>query len=210
MSNKENLGEKHLLKLKNYRDVCWKIASNALVLGVIIFGFSLIPFGKEGNTGLKYHFMRELIANYSENNNIVASAADNAVRSYITDPSQDRFNKIEFLFNDSKNKPFVDYVKAASGDKESIANVAQKLRRDDYNGFGMKPIGYLCNVEQMYDGRVLSQLCVKYVDDANVSIIVTNIIRMIVAVLFFLSINLFFISDNMDKRIGGIKNILNS
>ena len=179
MSNKENLGEKHLSKLKNYRDIYSKMSSAAFMLGTVIFLFSLLFLRNEGNIDLQYRFMREVIDNYSKNNDIVFSTVDKAVRNYIADPSQDRFNKIEFLFNDLNNKPFIDYVKAASGNKESITNVAQKLRRDDYNGLKMKPVGYLCNVEQMYDGKMSSQLCDEYAHNINVRTRVKNIINII-------------------------------
>lgn len=169
MSNKENFGEKHLSKLKNYRDIYSKMSSAAFMSGTVIFVFSLLFLRNEGNTDLQYRFMREVIDNYSKNNDIVFSTVDKAVRNYIADPSQDRFNKIEFLFNDLNNKPFIDYVKAASGNKESITNVAQKLRRDDYNGLKMKPVGYLCNVEQMYDGKMSSQLCDEYAQNVTYS-----------------------------------------
>lgn len=208
MSNKENLGEKHLSKLKNYRDIYSKMSSAAFMLGTVIFVFSLLFFRNEGNTDLQYRFMREVIDNYSKNNDIVFSTVDKAVRNYIADPSQDRFNKIEFLFNDLNNKPFIDYVKAASGDKESITNVAQKLRRDDYNGLKMKPVGYLCNVEQMYDGKMSSQLCDEYAHNINVRTRVKNIINIIALVLLFLAINLFSISFDTDRRIDRIKEYL--
>lgn len=208
MSNKENLGEKHLSKLKNYRDIYSKMSSAAFMLGTVIFVFSLLFFRNEGNTDLQYRFMREVIDNYSKNNDIVFSTVDKAVRNYIADPSQDRFNKIEFLFNDLNNKPFIDYVKAASGNKESITNVAQKLRRDDYNGLKMKPVGYLCNVEQMYDGKMSSQLCDEYAHNINVRTRVKNIINIIALVLLFLAINLFSISFDTDRRIDKIKEYL--
>lgn len=208
MSNKENLGEKHLSKLKNYRDIYSKMSSAAFMLGTVIFVFSLLFFRNEGNTDLQYRFMREVIDNYSKNNDIVFSTVDKAVRNYIADPSQDRFNKIEFLFNDLNNKPFIDYVKAASGNKESITNVAQKLRHDDYNGLKMKPVGYLCNVEQMYDGKMSSQLCDEYAHNINVRTRVKNIINIIALVLLFLAINLFSISFDTDRRIDRIKEYL--
>lgn len=208
MSNKENLGEKHLSKLKNYRDIYSKMSSAAFMLGTVIFVFSLLFFRNEGNTDLQYRFMREVIDNYSKNNDIVFSTVDKAVRNYIADPSQDRFNKIEFLFNDLNNKPFIDYVKAASGNKESITNVAQKLRRDDYNGLKMKPVGYLCNVEQMYDGKMSSQLCDEYAHNINVRTRVKNIINIIALVLLFLAINLFSISFDTGRRIDRIKEYL--
>lgn len=97
MSNKENLGEKHLSKLKNYRDIYSKMSSAAFMLGTVIFVFSLLFLRNEGNTDLQYRFMREVIDNYSKNNDIVFSTVDKAVRNYIADPSQDRFNKIEFF-----------------------------------------------------------------------------------------------------------------
>lgn len=208
MSNKENLGEKHLSKLKNYRDIYSKMSSAAFMLGTVIFVFSLLFFRNEGNTDLQYRFMREVIDNYSKNNDIVFSTVDKAVRNYIADPSQDRFNKIEFLFNDLNNKPFIDYVKAASGNKESITNVAQKLRCDDYNGLKMKPVGYLCNVEQMYDGKMSSQLCDEYAHNINVRTRVKNIINIIALVLLFLAINLFSISFDTDRRVERIKDCL--
>lgn len=208
MSNKENLGEKHLSKLKNYRDIYSKMSSAAFMLGTVIFVFSLLFLRNEGNTDLQYRFMREVIDNYSKNNDIVFSTVDKAVRNYIADPSQDRFNKIEFLFNDLNNKPFIDYVKAASGNKESITNVAQKLRRDDYNGLKMKPVGYLCNVEQMYDGKMSSQLCDEYAHNINVRTRVKNIINIIALVLLFLAINLFSISFDTDRRVERIKDCL--
>lgn len=208
MSNKENLGEKHLSKLKNYRDIYSKMSSAAFMLGTIIFVFSLLFLRNEGNTDLQYRFMREVIDNYSKNNDIVFSTVDKAVRNYIADPSQDRFNKIEFLFNDLNNKPFIDYVKAASGNKESITNVAQKLRRDDYNGLKMKPVGYLCNVEQMYDGKMSSQLCDEYAQNINVRTRVKNIINIIALVLLFLAISLFSISFDTDGRVERIKDCL--
>lgn len=208
MSNKENLGEKHLSKLKNYRDIYSKMSSAAFMLGTVIFVFSLLFLRNEGNTDLQYRFMREVIDNYSKNNEIVFSTVDKAVRNYIADPSQDRFNKIEFLFNDLNNKPFIDYVKAASGNKESITNVAQKLRRDDYNGLKMKPVGYLCNVEQMYDGKMSSQLCDEYAHNINVRTRVENIINIIALVLLFLAINLFSISFDTDRRVERIKDCL--
>lgn len=208
MSNKENLGEKHLSKLKNYRDIYSKMSSAAFMLGTVIFVFSLLFLRNEGNTDLQYRFMREVIDNYSKNNDIVFSTVDKAVRNYIADPSQDRFNKIEFLFNDLNNKPFIDYVKAASGNKESITNVAQKLRRDDYNGLKMKPVGYLFNVEQMYDGKMSSQLCDEYAHSINVRTRVKNIINIIALVLLFLAINLFSISFDTDRRIDRIKEYL--
>lgn len=208
MSNKENLGEKHLCKLKNYRDIYSKMSSAAFMLGTVIFVFSLFFLRNEGNTDLQYRFMREVIDNYSKNNDIVFSTVDKAVRNYIADPSQDRFNKIEFLFNDLNNKPFIDYVKAASGNKESITNVAQKLRRDDYNGLKMKPVGYLCNVEQMYDGKMSSQLCDEYAHNINVRTRVKNIINIIALVLLFLAINLFSISFDTDRRVERIKDCL--
>lgn len=208
MSNKENLGEKHLSKLKNYRDIYSKMSSAAFMLGTVIFLFSLLFLRNEGNTDLQYRFMREVIDNYSKNNDIVFSTVDKAVRNYIADPSQDRFNKIEFLFNDLNNKPFIDYVKAASGNKESITNVAQKLRRDDYNGLKMKPVGYLCNVEQMYDGKMSSQLCDEYAHNINVRTRVKNIINIIALVLLFLAINLFSISFDTDRRVERIKDCL--
>ena len=208
MSNKENLGEKHLSKLKNYRDIYSKMSSAAFMLGTVIFVFSLLFLRNEGNTDLQYRFMREVIDNYSKNNDIVFSTVDKAVRNYIADPSQDRFNKIEFLFNDLNNKPFIDYVKAASGNKESITNVAQKLRRDDYNGLKMKPVGYLFNVEQMYDGKMSSQLCDEYAHSINVRTRVKNIINIIALVLLFLAINLFSISFDIDRRIDRIKEYL--
>lgn len=208
MSNKENLGEKHLSKLKNYRDIYSKMSSAAFMLGTVIFVFSLLFLRNEGNTDLQYRFMREVIDNYSKNNDIVFSTVDKAVRNYIADPSQDRFNKIEFLFNDLNNKPFIDYVKAASGNKESITNVAQKLRRDDYNGLKMKPVGYLCNVEQMYDGKMSSQLCDEYAHNINVRTRVKNIINIIALVLLFLAINLFSISFDTDRRVERIKDCI--
>ena len=208
MSNKENLGEKHLSKLKNYRDIYSKMSSAAFMLGTVIFVFSLLFLRNEGNTDLQYRFMREVIDNYSKNNDIVFSTVDKAVRNYIADPSQDRFNKIEFLFNDLNNKPFIDYVKAASGNKESITNVAQKLRRDDYNGLKMKPVGYLCNVEQMYDGKMSSQLCDEYAHNINVRTRVKNIINIIALLLLFLAINLFSISFDTDRRVERIKDCL--
>lgn len=208
MSNKENLGEKHLSKLKNYRDIYSKMSSAAFMLGTVIFLFSLLFLRNEGNTDLQYRFMREVIDNYSKNNDIVFSTVDKAVRNYIADPSQDRFNKIEFLFNELNNKPFIDYVKAASGNKESITNVAQKLRRDDYNGLKMKPVGYLCNVEQMYDGKMSSQLCDEYAHNINVRTRVKNIINIIALVLLFLAINLFSISFDTDRRVERIKDCL--
>lgn len=208
MSNKENLGEKHLSKLKNYRDIYSKMSSAAFMLGTVIFVFSLLFLRNEGNTDLQYRFMREVIDNYSKNNDIVFSTVDKAVRNYIANPSQDRFNKIEFLFNDLNNKPFIDYVKAASGNKESITNVAQKLRRDDYNGLKMKPVGYLCNVEQMYDGKMSSQLCDEYAHNINVRTRVKNIINIIALVLLFLAINLFSISFDTDRRVERIKDCL--
>lgn len=161
------------------------MSSAAFMLGTVIFVFSLLFLRNEGNTDLQYRFMRKVIDNYSKNNDIVFSTVDKAVRNYIADPSQDRFNKIEFLFNDLNNKPFIDYVKAASGNKESITNVAQKLRRDDYNGLKMKPVGYLCNVEQMYDGKMSSQLCDEYAHNINVRTRVKNIINIIALVLLF-------------------------
>lgn len=208
MSNKENLGEKHLSKLKNYRDIYSKMSSAAFMLGTVIFVFSLLFLRNEGNTDLQYRFMREVIDNYSKNNDIVFSTVDKAVRNYIADPSHDRFNKIEFLFNDLNNKPFIDYVKAASGNKESITNVAQKLRRDDYNGLKMKPVGYLCNVEQMYDGKMSSQLCDEYAHNINVRTRVKNIINIIALLLLFLAINLFSISFDTDRRVERIKDCL--
>ena len=214
MGNKENLSEKHLFKLKNYRDTYSKMSSAAFMLGTAIFVFSLLFLRNEGNTDLQYRFMREVIDNHSKNNDIVfsvdiiSSAVNKAVRNYIADPSQRRFKKIEFLFNDSNNKPFIDYVKAASGDKESITNVAQKLRRNDYNGLKMEPVGYLCNVEQMYDGKMSSQLCNEYVHNVNVNIRVKNIMDMIAFVLLFLSISLFSISVSTNRRIDKIKECL--
>lgn len=208
MSNKENLIKKHYFKLKDYMDTYLKMSNATLMLCMVIFVFSLLFLRNEGDTDLQYRFMREVINNYRKNNDIVFSTVDKAVKNYIADPSQDRFNKIEFLFNDSNNKLFIDYVKAASGDKESITNVAQKLRRDDYNGLKMKPVGYLCSVEQMYDGKMLSQLCVEYAYNLNVNTKVKKIMNMISLVLLFITISLFFISFNINRRIDRIKEYL--
>lgn len=82
------------------------------------------------------------------------------------------------------------------------------MRRDDYNGLKMKPVGYLCNVEQMYDGKMSSQLCDEYAHSINVRTRVKNIINIIALVLLFLAINLFSISFDTDRRIDRIKEYL--
>lgn len=89
MRNKENLGEKHLSKLKNYRDTYSKMSSAAFMLGTVIFVFSLLFLRNEGNTDLQYRFMREVIANYGENNNIMVIDELNASINHGYDLMQD-------------------------------------------------------------------------------------------------------------------------
>lgn len=87
------------------------------------------------------------------------------IEAFKDNPTLETWNGIEPLFDVPANKPYLNYIKSATGDAESVkAIVAEarsgklKLQDDDR---------YICQLEEQYDRQVEISACKTYQDFTN-------------------------------------------
>lgn len=140
--------------------------------------FFMIPIGESSALYLvnKYNLEMEHAAqmDYSER-----------LKVYQAIPSDENWKTIEPLFSIKVNRPYLDYIKSATGDKKSINRAVQdfqsgKLHLPDNDR-------YICTLERKANGiSKRSQSCAEYIDCVeNILLIVIWVGRIITALFVF-------------------------
>lgn len=151
----------------------------ATVRFILAFGlFFMIPMGE--NSAL--HFVNKYNLEIEHATHI---DYPERLKAYDTIPSNENWEKIEPLFSIEVNKPYLDYIKSATGDKASINRAVQdfqsgKLHLRDNDR-------YICTLEQKADGiSKHSQSCADYIEwIANIELIAEWVGRIITALFVF-------------------------
>lgn len=140
--------------------------------------FFMIPMGESSTLYLvnKYNLEIEHAAqiDYSER-----------LKAYQTIPNNENWEKIKPLFSIEVNKPYLDYIKSATGDKASINRAVQDFQSGKLHLHNNDR--YICALEQKAD-RISkrSESCAEYIDFVeNIELIVKWVGRIITALFVF-------------------------
>lgn len=151
-------------------------ATVRLILAFSLFG--MIPMGESFTLYLvnKYNLEIEHVAqiDYFER-----------LKAYQTIPNNENWEKIKPLFSIEVNKPYLDYIKSATGDKASINRAVQDFQSGKLHLHNNDR--YICALEQKAD-RISkrSESCAEYVDwIENIWLIVEWVGRIIALLLVF-------------------------
>lgn len=107
------------------------------------------------------------------------------LKAYQTIPNNENWEKIEPLFSIDANKPYLNYIKSATGDKESINRAVQDFQSGKLHLHNNDR--YICALEQKAE-RISkrSESCAEYVDwIENIWLIVEWVGRIIALLLVF-------------------------
>ena len=107
------------------------------------------------------------------------------LKAYQTIPNNENWEKIEPLFSIDANKPYLNYIKSATGDKESINRAVQDFQSGKLHLHNNDR--YICALEQKADGiSKHSQSCADYIEwIENIELIVVWVGRIITALFVF-------------------------
>ena len=107
------------------------------------------------------------------------------LKAYDTIPSNENWEKIEPLFSIEVNKPYLNYIKSATGDKASINRAVQDFQSGELHLRDNDR--YICTLEQKADGiSKHSQSCADYIEwIENIELIAEWVGRIITALFVF-------------------------
>lgn len=173
-----------------FKSVRTGIASIGMVyyLAAILFCFCFPSMAKVMLNGSEHHSI----------NNYVNVAS--ALKEYQSNPTKANFAEIESLFNNKNNKQYLDYIKSATGDSESLKNVVTALRNNTLPK--MNKLGYVCFLEKVYDGETKSDLCIKHFNNRNQMVIAVILLVLILVCLIYIT---YLMRLNVLQRLNNIK-----
>lgn len=185
-----------------------------LVMSVICLVFHIFKSVRTGiaSIGMVYYLaailfcfcfpsMAEVMLNGSELhsiNNYVNVAS--ALKEYQSNPTKANFAEIESLFNNKNNKQYLDYIKSATCDSESLKNVVTALRNNTLPK--MNKLGYVCFLEKVYDGETKSDLCIKHFNNRNQMVIAVILLVLMLVCLIYMT---YLMRLNVLQRLNNIK-----
>ena len=140
--------------------------------------FFMIPMGKDSALYLLNTYNLKI-------EHVIQNDYSERLKAYQTIPNNENWEKIEPLFSIDANKPYLNYIKSATGDKESINRAVQDFQSGKLHLHNNDR--YICALEQKAD-RISkrSESCAEYVDwIENIWLIVAWVGRIIALLLVF-------------------------
>ena len=140
--------------------------------------FFMIPMGEDSALYLLNTYNLKI-------EHVIQNDYSERLKAYQTIPNNENWEKIEPLFSIDANKPYLNYIKSATGDKESINRAVQDFQSGKLHLHNNDR--YICALEQKAD-RISkrSESCAEYVDwIENIWLIVEWVGRIIALLLVF-------------------------